>query len=359
MRKEALFLNILFAGVCLSNAVRGAEFRDEIERDFPIKTMGRLQVSNLRGPISIKGWVLDRVRVKATRVVSADTQEEAKKLFPAADFRFHSVEGDIELSAEYGRDLDIRGRLAERTNPRTRMEMTVFAPATLKLRVLGIDGPVSVKSWNAPLEIRTAKGLIQLSNTKSQNSLLSCTDCRMSVQDLKGSLRCMGGTGEINIDTVQGEQIFVETTTGNQNISNIKAGEHLYVSSAGQINGKTLNGRIEFSNQTGKVDILASEGFASGRTEDGDIFVEMKKWKFDDKAIIESQKGSIQLSVPLDFAAEIELSSKKGQVQTDFVLLQSKHSPNQIVGEVKQSREQLRLISRDGDVRLLKNRVIR
>src|SRR5688500_4174946 len=112
-------------------AAQGAEFFDEVEKDFSLRSMADLQVTNLRGGIIINGWPLDTIRVKARRKAIAETEEEAKKLFSNVDFRFRALDDDIELSAEYGRGLDIEQRLRERESPHTSMEMVVYAPAKL------------------------------------------------------------------------------------------------------------------------------------------------------------------------------------------------------------------------------------
>src|SRR4051794_23035055 len=93
---------LLLSGLILNaTAVFAVEFQDELEKDFLIRSVGHLQVTNLRGGISIQGWALDKIRVRARRTVKAGTPAEAQKLLSALDFRFDSVDGDIELSAQY------------------------------------------------------------------------------------------------------------------------------------------------------------------------------------------------------------------------------------------------------------------
>src|SRR6185437_701938 len=52
------------------------EFGEEIERDFSLRSIGTLQVTNLRGSITIQGWALDKIRVKAVRRVIASNEED-------------------------------------------------------------------------------------------------------------------------------------------------------------------------------------------------------------------------------------------------------------------------------------------
>lgn len=337
------------------------EFRDEIERDFHLRSLGPLQITNLRGGISIQGWALDKIRVKAKRKAVASSADEAKKLFSALDFRFRAVDNVIELSAEYGRGLEIQQRLREREQPHTSMEMVVYAPANLDLTVWGVEGTIQVKNWNASVDVRTSRGDVRIENLRSKNVGILCPSCNIVAKLIRGgSLRCMGGTGSIDVSDFQGEQLFMETSAGSQTVSKI-IGEQLYVSGAGKVHGRDLRGRVEFQTQKGSVAFVDSWGFMSGRTESGDIDLKMRRWEFADKALIESAKGDISLALPGDFSGEIDLWSVKGKTSSAFYSRQLEdrgvYGPepaNHIRGRVGEGGEQLKLFSQDGDVRLLR-----
>ena len=139
---------------------------DDVERDFKLRSIGHLQISNLRGPIVIEG--LDPRQDPRESAPQGDRElpRGGQALFEALDFRYREVDGDIELSAEYGKGLAIQERLRERENPRTSMEMVISAPAGLKMRVWAVDGAVSVKGWSAPLEVRTGSGAIRIEGSE-------------------------------------------------------------------------------------------------------------------------------------------------------------------------------------------------
>src|SRR5262249_7882576 len=95
------------------------DFYDDVGRDFTLRSIGQVQVPNMRGDVQVQGWALDKVRVRAKRHVRAASPTEAKRLLSAVDFRYSAGRDNIELSAEYGRGLDIQERLHERMHPRT------------------------------------------------------------------------------------------------------------------------------------------------------------------------------------------------------------------------------------------------
>lgn len=120
-----------------------ADFQDEVERDFPVYALGRLQITNLRGGITVQGWSQDRIRVRGKRRVLANDLESAKAALSALDMRFSKTGREMELSAEYGRGMDIQERLQERRQSKEQqssMDLIVLAPSSLRLRVLGVEG---------------------------------------------------------------------------------------------------------------------------------------------------------------------------------------------------------------------------
>ena len=351
-------LTLVAALLCLS--AHAADIQDEVERDFALRSIGDLEISNTRGGIVIHGWSMDKIRVKARRTMKTENAEEAKKLAAAVDFRYRELDGNIELSAEYGKGLDIQDRLKERANPKASMEMVVYAPANLKLRVWAVNGAVHVKEWRAPLEARTDSGPIQIEDVRAETVSLLCPSCEMSVKNVHSSVRCMGGSGPINLNAVNGKSIYVESNSGQQQLKRV-SGEQLYVSKDGGISGSLLQGRVEFHTLSGEVSLTDGAGFLSGSTDSGNIDVKMLQWKFADKALIESVKGSIFLTLPSSFAGEVDLWSLYGHTHTGFTVAAISDNPvfgpepaNHLQGRVGQGGDQLRVNSQFGDINISK-----
>lgn len=339
------------------------EFQDTVERDFALRSIGELQITNARGDIVIEGWAQDRVRLRAVRRAKAQTLEEAKKLFAATDFRFRNQDRSIELVAEYGRGLKIEERLQERRNPLTSMDMTVLAPAALSLKVWAVSGKVIVKSWNSTVEVRTDRGPIRIESVKGGSISVLCPECSVTVKAVRASVRCMGGAGEIDLADVDGSQIYVESDSGRVRLSSIN-GEQLYVTKSGELRGDKLQGRIEFHSQSGNVFLTDGSGFLSGRSETGSISAKMTAWRFLDKALIESVAGSVSLELPSTFSGEVDLRSLQGKVASAFsvfsrptkaaeVTALSSKPGSRLTGVVREGGEMLRLSSSRGDVTLL------
>lgn len=240
------------------------------------------------------------------------------------------------------------------------MEMTVFAPANLKLRIWSVDGAVKIKAWNAPVEIRTSGGKIQIEDVKSETVSLLCPNCEIIAKRVRSSLRCMGGAGRVELDDVAGTHVYVESSSGDQLADRVVA-DQLYVSKSGSISGKSLSGRIEFHSQQGAVELNDGNGFVSGSTDSGNVLVKMSTWKFLDKALIESIKGQINLTLPSGFSGEVDVWSLFGKTYLGFPINTALDSPyfgpepaNRLQGRVGSGGEQLKVSSRYGDVRVMK-----
>ncbi len=337
-----------------------AEFVNDIERDFPLRSIGQLQITNMRGAVTVQGWAQDKIRVRARRRVSASTEAEAQKLFSTIDFRFKSADGNIELSAEYGKGLEIGDRVRERESPHTSMEMIILAPSNLKLKVWTVDDHVSVKGWSESLMIRSNRGGVQVEGSKGKETAVLCDSCSINMHAIRGSVRSMSADGGVSLSDVIGSQIYVESGSGAIDVGEI-SGDQLYVTKTGAISGHSLKGNVEFHTHQGAVDIDEASGFLSGSTESGAIKARMKEWKFTDKALIESADGAIQLSLPPTFSGELDVWSAKGKVELAFPLkklpgpdVMGPEAPNHFSGEVGDGGERLKVYSERGDVRVMK-----
>jgi hypothetical protein len=335
------------------------EFSDEVERDYPLRSIGKLMIANLRGPVTVTGWAQDKIRVRARRLVRAETEAKAKGLLEVVDFRFREIDGDIELSAEYGRSLGIQARLVERSRARTSMEMEVFAPNGLALRILGVEGALHLKNWNASAELRTATGEIRAESVRG-GVVLACPACAVHARAIRGPLRCLAGSGSIDAEDVTGGPVYFETTSGPIAARRI-SGEQLFVTGAGSISGRELEGRVEFASQQGTVTIADASGFLSGRSSSGEISASMRSWSFADEALIESSSGDIKIVLPAAFSGDVDFRSGAGPVECAFSVVklgegraQAADPPEHRVGSIGGGGDLLKITSTKGRVQVLR-----
>jgi DUF4097 and DUF4098 domain-containing protein YvlB len=341
------------------------EFHSEIERDYNLRSIGQLQITNLRGPVSVQGWAQDKIRVKAKRTVFATNEDEAKKLFAAIDFRYQESEGNIEFSGQYGQGLSIAERIEERTkaahdpSKTARMEMVVFAPSNLKLKIWAAEGAVSLKGWTADVEMRSSSGTISGDSLKGSRVSCLCESCSVDLKNARGSIRGMSNSGNLSLVDVDATDIYLESSSGTIFLRDTSADQQLLVTKTGSILAKNVKGSVEFHTQRGHVSITGLKGFASGKSDNGDIEIQAHSWNFSDNALIESQHGNVSVALPSGFAGDVDVFSQKGTVDVDFPLKRSAEAPvlaNHWIGRIgEEATDLLKIFSDTGNVKLFRS----
>jgi DUF4097 and DUF4098 domain-containing protein YvlB len=342
--------------------VRAAEVSDEIDRDFLLRSVGQFQVSNTRGSVEVRGWALDKIRVKARRKADGETEEEARKQLVQSDVRFRPADGQLVLSAEYGKGLELQDLMKERTQPHARMDIVVFAPSHLRLRVWTNAGGVRVKSWSSAVDVRASSGDIEVENISGDAVTVQCPECNIRLKAVRASVRVAGGVGSLDLNDVSGADIYAETSSGPLKISKAQ-GEQLYVSKSGAIHGHDLNGHVEFHSRDGLVDISDASGFISGQTDSGDISARVRSWRFRDKGLIETRKGNVTLVLPANFSGDLDARSVFGSAESEFSIRkteeQQAYGPepaSHLLGRIGEGGEVLRVHSDRGNIRILKRK---
>jgi DUF4097 and DUF4098 domain-containing protein YvlB len=353
--------------IFLSWQAFGAEFVEEVgERTFKLRSVGNLKIKNAKGAITLTGWSQDRIRIRITKKVEADTQEDASRLMKNMDFRyeFDKEKGDIQISNEYGKELSIEERLHVSENPnKIRMDITVFAPANWKLEIWAVNGKVTLKNWGAQAEIRSNSGQIQVEGLKGKSLTVNCEACSASLKNIRASLSCTGGDGDIELSGVTGKSIYAGTNSGLLKLWQIK-GDQQYTSKTGSIQGQFLKGKVEFHSQQGSLDLREISGFLSGTVESGNVSATVRDWDPTDKALIESVQGNIRLTLPRRFSGDIDIWSIHGKTALDFALEKSQdlvgvgpEPTNHLLGRIREGGELLKVFTERGDISVSKSKL--
>lgn len=316
------------AWILWSMGVWAGEFEPGVVRDFPIKSMGTLQIRNQRGSIRVSSWTLDKVRVTATRAIKPEIQTGADTAKQTAgppllpEIRFKDLgNGQMELFADYGRGLGIQDKVKELNRGAgvwsDGIDLTIKAPPRLGLRLLSKDGAIEVSSWASSIESRSQSGKQLFEDLRSSDLKVFCPECEIQVKDARANIRILGGTGTIRMNRVSGERVYVESTQGEVKVGNIQ-GEQTYVSQDGAVEGQSLDGTIQFDTQKGPVHLEEVRGSVNGRTVTGNIKIGLSLWRGAEKGMIESQVGNINVVIPSALwnqtVSKIQATSAKGEV---------------------------------------------
>lgn len=364
-QREARFsLNFLFVifNTCLAIGSIGLPILAlgsglEIEKDFPIRSIGQLQVRNSRGDIQVQGWALDKIRVKLKRQLITENIKSSVPL-DAIGLRYIANDSTIEISPQFMNESSIQNRLIYQDHPQVKADLTIFAPSNLKLQLWTSSGKILLKAWNAESEIRSNQGFIRVEGVKADSLSVACLSCAIQLRNLKSSVRCLGGSGSLELSQIHGKSIYAETDSGSVKLSHVN-GDQMYLSKSGKVEGQFLRGRVEFSSQQGNVELRDISGFVSGSTELGNITAEVKEWNPLDKAFLESQTGNIVLELPKHYSGDADIWSLHGVADVKLPLDDSQDSamfgpepPNHLVGKVREGGELFQIFTDTGDIKV-------
>ncbi len=306
----------LFLLLVTPSLAGAAEVATQSSQDFPVTQLGELSITNLRGSIEVTNWAQDKIRVLARKRVKADSAEQARA-YEASARVFHArTPQGIEIKAEYGRGLDLAGRLKERRESVVAMDLLIQAPSVLKLRALSRAGEVSLKGWKGSAELKTQSGKLRAENIAGKDLTLWCEQCSASVRKSQANLHGRVGEGRVELFDFAGERVFVEGKKIEIFADHVRSPIQIYTFARGRLLATELDGQIEFSTREGDVEILQSQGAVLGRSETGKIKVELRKWSpKGERDFIESIEGSIDLKFPENFEGQVDLKSDSGQLE--------------------------------------------
>ena len=134
--------------------------------------------------------------------------------------------------------------------------------------------------------------------------------------------------------------------------------------SRGDVSVESVNGWIEVTTERGSLGISSLSGYFSGSTKDGDIRVEMsgKRWRGLEFGAV-TRMGSINLQLPPDYSAGLQLETLNGNVTVDYppgivdgepvpLSVGVRKKAQALDASVGEGGPPVRLISHLGDIRL-------
>jgi DUF4097 and DUF4098 domain-containing protein YvlB len=238
------------------------------------------------------------------------------------------------------------------------MEMVVFAPSNLTLKIWASDGTVTLKNWGAAAELRSSSGNINGEELRGSRTSCLCQSCNVELKNARGSIRAMSETGSLELQNADATDVYLESAQNKVIIDDVRSDQLLLVTKSGSISAKNIRGNLEFHTQKGAVSVSDLIGFASGKSELGNIDVRALSWEFHDNAFIESRHGNVSVSLPGSFAGDIDVWSKKGDAEVAFPLKRSSEipfNPKHWIGRIgEEATDLLKIYSETGNVKLLR-----
>ncbi len=291
--KELLNRLFLLGLLLASPAWASQQIVETIDKSYTVDGTPQIDVRNVDGPITITVHQGSDVKVKAIKEVhKAASDADAKRAADKVKVEIQQVGNRIEITADYPNNIFSFG-----SGPYTIVRFEISAPKKSDVDAHGVDGSIEVAALEGRLQLKTVDGDLEVRS-------------------------CLG-------------EISAHTVDGDLRLENV----------GGTIEARTTDGDLRVD---GALQALQVE------TTDGDLVVRVQPGsKMEREWSMESTDGDIRLTLPEDFAANLEIRSKDGEITTQFPVTVQKVSEGRFSGELNGGGHRLSIGTSDGDIHLM------
>lgn len=202
-------------------------------------------------------------------------------------------------------------------------------------------------SWNwqspkANFTVRLPAGALVRANTGNGD---------VSLNGLASDVDIHTGNGKVLVDGTEG-RVKVNTSNGRVTIENTR-GEVDVHSGNGRILVGNAEGTVRASTGNGDVSIRTANGPVTVRSGNGDIDIAMENVARTEPMNVSTGNGSIVLSVPANFGAELESSTGSGSITTELPMqVQGRIDRQRVRGILGRGGERLTVSTGSGNIRI-------
>ncbi len=195
---------------------------------------------------------------------------------------------------------------------------------------------------NISIEIKLKKSAGILNNIEIKAEIMLPSEFNINVTTAGGDINLSGISGITKLTTAGGD-IKVENINGKSDLT----------TAGGDIKCENIKGNIDASTSGGDIKIISTDGSIDAKTSGGDVKVEYMGVNYGIK--LKTMGGDIKLSVPTDFAANVELATMGGSIRTDFGLeITEKNRKSKAEGIINGGGKIIECSTMGGDVMLSK-----
>jgi DUF4097 and DUF4098 domain-containing protein YvlB len=298
-----------------------AELSGSLDQRLPAKPGGLLQVDLDLGD-----------EARPDRVVLEVRSHDADEVWAVADvsgpgassvsFRLEHDDAGVRL---YGR----AGGLLSWLFGGPSVQLRVFVPREFSVDLRSASGPVHVEDVTGSLRARTADG-------------------RLEVRGADGPVRLRTSGGDVAVTEVQGD-VEARTQDGSIELGWI-TGTVDARTGQGNLIARHLDGRVELRADAGEIELRDVRGAVLAKTESGAVYA---SFLADPSGVIETQRGSVEVSLPASAKLALDARSGRGRVEVGSLLsVDGVHAEDRVTGTLNGGGDTLRIYTARGSVRV-------
>lgn len=195
-------------------------------------------------------------------------------------------------------------------------------------------GKVAVSNVHGDLVIDAASAPVTSSVTRGELSI-EVGAGEVQVTQARGDLSVDTGSGAVTLSDVRGESISVESGSGAVTASNLRSND---------LSINTGSGNIEVTN------LIAPQ--VSLETGSGSVIADVsgEVWNVN----VETGSGDVRLTVPPTLAAEVDIETSSGEIETDFEVAVTRHARDHMTGRIGDGGGKIDIETGSGGIKLVK-----
>lgn len=284
------WITLLLFGASLSAAAGCRTYG--VDRDFdltaPWGDYERVVVRSPRGSVEVRAADVSEIRISGTSHAGGFTRSQAEDRLEHVDIVAAADPGDPAVFV-----------------------VEVTHPWWLPSRWVGGDFEIEVPAPCAA-DIRTRDGAITVSGLKDE-ALLKTSNAEVAVDGVVGEVRARTSNGAVTAKNVTGD-LVAGTSNGAIEVENV-TGSFTAETSNGWIRAKAIRGTCKLRTSIGTIVAEDVHGGLEATGSIGDIQAEIRPSE-GAEIKLRTGKGSIDVTLPADLRADLDLRTGNGIVQT-------------------------------------------
>ena len=212
--------------------------------------------------------------------------------------------------------------------------LRIAVPTGRQVSVYLAVGEVSISNVNGNLHIDAASAPVHATNTRGDLEI-DVGSGMVQVTQARGELSVDTGSGGVTASDVRGESISIETGSGDVTATNLNSSELSIDTGSGNIEVTGLKAP-QVSLETGSGSVTA------------DLSGEL--WN----VRVETGSGDVTLKVPPTLAAEVDIETSSGDIETDFEVAVTRHARDHMTGRIGEGGGKIDIETGSGGIKLVK-----
>ncbi len=213
-------------------------------------------------------------------------------------------------------------------------DLRVAVPQGRRVAVYLAAGKVAVTNVTGDLTIDVASAPVTTSNTRGELGI-NVGSGAVQVTQARGELSVNTGSGAVTVSDVRGESISIESGSGEVTATSLRSNDLSINTGSGNIQATALTAP-QVSLETGSGSVTAD---VSGEV-----------WNVN----VETGSGDVTLKVPPTLAAEVDIETSSGEIETDFEVAVTRHARDRMTGRIGDGGGKIAIETGSGGIKLVK-----